>query len=111
MGAGKPADGADRTGGPAFNELMAREIMPDAVKAAVRARRNQAAAERLETFGARVAAAPTHARHAPLARCAALLGTRDPEETFGEALAAVPTLPPSERARTECTRQRSSPRT
>jgi DNA-binding CsgD family transcriptional regulator len=36
-----------------------------------------------------------------LARCEALLGVRDPNEAFSEALAAAASLPPLQRARTE----------
>ncbi len=55
---------------------------------------------RLETFRGWVAAAPTEARRALLARCEALLGERDPDEAFGEAIRAAPALPPLQRART-----------
>jgi hypothetical protein len=88
-------------GGPAFNEYTAPEAMPDAMEAAARAGRHQAAAERLAAFRAWVTAAPTPARHALLARCEALLGARNPDEAFGEALAAAAALPPLQRARTE----------
>jgi DNA-binding CsgD family transcriptional regulator len=104
---GRAGQAADRLlalttpGGPAFNEFMAGETMPDAVEAAMRAGRHHAAAERLEAFRAWVAAAPTQARRALLARCEALAGGRDPEEAFGEAVAAAAALPPLQRARTE----------
>src|SRR5258707_14137325 len=55
---------------------------------------------RLEPFRGWVAAAPTEARRALLARCEALLGERDPDEAFGEAIRAAPALPPLQRART-----------
>jgi len=45
--------------------------------------------------------APTPARQALLARCEALLGARDADEAFGEAIAAAAALPPLQRARTE----------
>ena len=48
-----------------------------------------------------MAAAPTAARRALLARCEALLEQRNPEEAFGEAIALGSGLPPMQRARTE----------
>jgi len=48
-----------------------------------------------------VRAAPTQERLALLARCEALVGARDPDEAFGEAIAAAAALPPLQRARTE----------
>jgi DNA-binding CsgD family transcriptional regulator len=75
--------------------------MPDAVEAAVRAGQRDQAAARLQSLRGRVAAAPTAARRALLARCEALLGERDPEEAFGEAIAPGTGLPPMQRARTE----------
>jgi hypothetical protein len=81
---GRAEQAADRLlalttpGGPAFNEFMAGETMPDAVEAAIRAGRHRAAAERLEAFRGWVAAAPTQGRQALLARCEALAGGRDP---------------------------------
>ncbi len=104
---GRAEQAADRLlaltapGGPAFNEFLAGETLPDAVEAAVRAGRHQAAADRLDTFRGWVAAAPTPARHALLARCAALAGARDAEEAFGEAVEGAAALPPLQRARTE----------
>jgi len=88
-------------GGPAFSGVMVGETLPDAVEAAVRAGRHEAAAERLEAFRGRVAAASTKGRQALLARCEALVGARDPEEAFGEAVAGAVALPPLQRARTE----------
>ena len=105
--AGRPQQAADRLlalttpDGPAFNEFTAQEAMPDAIEAAARAGRHQAAAGRLETFRGWVAEAPTPGRRALLARCQALLGIRDPDEAFAEAIAAVAALPPLQRARTE----------
>jgi len=104
---GRAGQAADRLlalttpGGPAFNDFIAAETMPDTIEAAVRAGRQQAAAERLEAFGEWVAAAPTPGRQALLARCAALVGARDEEEAFGEAAAGAAALPPLQRARTE----------
>jgi DNA-binding CsgD family transcriptional regulator len=87
--------------GPTFNNFMTREAVPDAVEAAVRAGRNQDAAEWLDSFRTWAAAAPTQGRHALLARCEGLVGTRDPDEAFGEAVAGAAALPPLQRARTE----------
>jgi DNA-binding CsgD family transcriptional regulator len=104
---GRPEQAADRLltlttpGGPVFNNFIATETMPDAVEATVRAGRHQAAAEQLEAFRGRVAAAPTEGRQALLARCEALVGARDPEEAFGDAVAGAGSLPPLQRARTE----------
>jgi DNA-binding CsgD family transcriptional regulator len=75
--------------------------MPDAVEAGVRAGLRQQAAARLEHLRELVAAAPTAARQALLARCAALLAERDPEEAFSESIALGSGLPPLQRARTE----------
>jgi len=104
---GRTEQAADRLlalttpGSPAVSEFMAPEAIPNAIEAAIRADRHQAAAERLETFRAWVAGAPTPTRRAMLAQCEALLGVRDADEAFGEALAAAPALPPLQRARTE----------
>ena len=104
---GRAEQAADRLlalttpGSPAFNEFMAGETMPDAVEAAVRAGRHRAAAERLDAFRGWVVAAPTQGRQALLARCDGLAGGRDPEEAFGEAVAAAAALSPLQRARTE----------
>jgi DNA-binding CsgD family transcriptional regulator len=104
---GRPEQAADRLltlttpGGPVFNNFIATETMPDAVEAAVRAGRHQVAAEQLEAFRGRVAAAPTQGRQALLARCEALVGARDRDEAFGEAVAEGAALPPLQRARTE----------
>ena len=46
-------------------------------------------------------AAPAQPRLALLARCDALLGARDPDQAFAEAIALSPGLPPLQRARTE----------
>jgi len=75
--------------------------IPDAVEASVRAGRLAEAAQRLETFRAWVAVAPTQARRALLARCEALLGERDPDEAFGAAIEHGSALPPLQRARTD----------
>jgi len=105
--AGRPDEAADRLlaltapGRSDINPAVALEALPDAIEAAVRAGRPAAAAQRLETLRALATAAPTQGRQALLARCEALLGERDPEEAFGEAIAAAPALPPLQRARTE----------
>src|SRR5207245_7959802 len=48
-----------------------------------------------------VAAAPTKARLALVARCEALVGEHDPDEAFGDAIRYASALPPQDRARTE----------
>jgi DNA-binding CsgD family transcriptional regulator len=75
--------------------------IPDAVEASVRAGRPEEAAQRLATFRAWVAVAPTQARRALLARCEALLGERDPDEAFCAAIEHGSALPPLQRARTD----------
>jgi DNA-binding NarL/FixJ family response regulator len=75
--------------------------MADAVQTGFHAGRTDEATERLATMRAWVAAAPTQARRALLARCDALLSKRDPDEAFGEAIALGSALPPLQRARTE----------
>jgi DNA-binding CsgD family transcriptional regulator len=105
--AGRPAEAADRlfaiTGSdyPDRDPVIALEAMPDAVEAGVRAGLRDQAAARLETFRRLVEAAPTRPRLALLARCDALLGTRDPDQAFGEAIALSPGLPPLQKARTQ----------
>ncbi|MGN6172030.1 MAG: ATP-binding protein [Streptosporangiaceae bacterium] len=105
--AGRTAEAADRllaitsSDHPDHNPLIALEVMPDAVEAGVRVGLRQQAAARLEHLRELVAAAPTAARRALLARCEALLGARDPEEAFGEAITLGSGLPPLQRARTE----------
>jgi len=107
LAAGRPAEAADRlfaiTGSeyPDRDPVIALEAMPDAVEAGVRAGLRDQAAARLETFRRLVKAAPTQPRLALLARCDALLGTRDPDQAFGEAITRSPGLPPLQRARTE----------
>ena len=104
---GRPTEAANRlfavTGSdhPDHNPVVALDAMPDAIEAAVRADLREQAVVRLDEFRGRVRAAPTKPGLALLARCEALLGTRDPDEAFGEAVAAAPALPPLERARTE----------
>jgi DNA-binding CsgD family transcriptional regulator len=105
--AGRPAEAAERllaitsSDHPHHNPLIALEVMPDAVEAGVRADRREQAAARLQSLRERVAAAPTEARRALLARCEALLGERNPQEAFDEAIALGSGLPPMQRARTE----------
>jgi DNA-binding CsgD family transcriptional regulator len=104
---GQPDLAADRLlaltdpGRPGFNPVIAMPALPDAVEAAVRAGRLGAAAERLVMARDWVEGAPTQARRALLARCQALLGERDGQEAFGEAIEKAPALPPLEQARTE----------
>jgi DNA-binding CsgD family transcriptional regulator len=71
------------------------------VEAAMRAGRQQEASQRLDVIRGWVAAAPTPARRALLARSEALLGERDPDEAFGEAITRAPGLPLLQQARTE----------
>ena len=107
LAAGRPAEAAERlfaitsSGHPHHNPLIALEVMPDAVEAGVRAGRREQAAARLQSLRGRVAAAPTASRRALLARCEALLGERNPEQAFGEAIALGSGLPPMQHARTE----------
>jgi DNA-binding CsgD family transcriptional regulator len=104
---GRTAQAADRLlaltapGRPDVNWLIALQAMPDAVEAGIRAGRPEEAAQRLETIRAVVAAAPTQARQALLARCEGLLGERDADEAFREAIGYAPALPPLQRARTD----------
>ena len=67
----------------------------------MRAGRPQEAVQRLETFRAWAAAAPTQARQALVARCEALLGERGPDEAFKDAIRDAPAVSPLDRARTE----------
>jgi DNA-binding CsgD family transcriptional regulator len=105
--AGRPDEAADRLftltapGRPDINRFLALEAIPDAVEAGARAGRPAEAAQRLEAFRSLATAAPTPGRQALLARCEALLGERDPDEAFAEAIAAAMPLPPFQRARTE----------
>jgi ATP/maltotriose-dependent transcriptional regulator MalT len=85
----------------ALNPMIAGKAMPDAVEAAARAGRVGEAAERINVIRAGAVVAPTEARRALLARCEALLATRDPEDAFGEAITRAAALPPLQRARTE----------
>ena len=107
LAAGRPAEAANRlfavtsAGHPDRNPIIALEVMPDAIEAAARAGLHDQAAMRLDDFRGRVRAAPTQPRLALLARCEGLLGTRNLDEAFGEALAAASALSPLQRARTE----------
>jgi DNA-binding CsgD family transcriptional regulator len=107
LAAGRPAQAAGRllaiTGSeyPGRNPVIAREAMPDAVEAGVRAGLRDQATARLETFRGLVTAAPAQPRLALLARCDALAGARDPDEAFTEAIARASGLAPLQRARTE----------
>ena len=107
LAAGRPAEAAERLlaitspDHPHHNPLIALEVMPDAVEAGVRAGRPEQAAARLQSLRGRVAAAPTIARRALLARCEALLEERNPDDAFGEAIALGSGLPPMQHARTE----------
>jgi DNA-binding CsgD family transcriptional regulator len=83
------------------NPMITLTALPDAVETARRAGRQQEASQRLEYIRGWVAAAPTQARLALLARSEALLGERDPDEAFGEAITRASVLSPLQRARTE----------
>ena len=106
--AGRPAEAADRLlaltapDRAGINPIISAQAMPDAVEAAMRALpRPEEAAQRLAAYRAWVAQAPAGAGRALLARCAAVLGERDPDAAFAEAIAGAPQLPPLQRARTE----------
>ncbi|HEX8004954.1 MAG TPA: AAA family ATPase [Trebonia sp.] len=104
---GRPESAADRmlaltdTSRPEFNPVVALPALPDAVEAATRAGRQEEASQRLEMLRGWVAAAPTKARLALVARCEALLGERDPDEAFGDAIRYASAVSPADRARTE----------
>ena len=105
--AGRPAEAAGRLlaltapGRPDIHPVIAFEAMPDAIEAGIRAGRPEEAAQRLETLHRWVAAVPTQARQALLARCAALVEARDPDEAFTQAVGSAAALPPLQRGRTE----------
>jgi DNA-binding CsgD family transcriptional regulator len=86
---------------PNVNPLVALPAIPDMVEAAVRCGRAGELGGRLAAFERWTTAAPVAARRALLARCQALVGERDPDEAFAEALAEAAALPPLQRARTE----------
>jgi DNA-binding CsgD family transcriptional regulator len=104
---GKPAEAAAQMltvtdlNQPNVNPLVALPAIPDMVEAAVRCGSADELGGRLAAFERWTTAAPVAARRALLARCQALVGERDPDEAFGEALAAAAALPPLQRARTE----------
>jgi DNA-binding CsgD family transcriptional regulator len=107
LAAGRPAEAANRlfavtsSDHPDRNPVVALEVMPDAIEAAVRADLHEQAEVRLDEFRERVTAAPTQSRLALLARYEALVGSRDPDEAFREAIAAAPALAPLQQARTQ----------
>ena len=107
LSAGRPAEAADRLfrlttpGRTDTHPAIALDAMPDAIEAGIRAGRVHEAAQCVEHLRTGVAAVPTQTRHALLARCEALLGARDPDEAFSEALAATAALPPLQQARTQ----------
>ena len=104
---GKPAEAAAQMltvtdlNQPNVNPLVALPAIPDMVEAAVRCGRADELGGRLAAFERWTTAAPVAARRALLARCQALVGERDPDEAFADALAAAAALPPLQRARTE----------
>jgi DNA-binding CsgD family transcriptional regulator len=107
MTAGRLDQAADRLlaltapGRPDIDPTFALEAMPEAIEAGVRAGRPAEAAQRLEVLRRLATAAPTRGRQALLAQCEALLGVRDSDEAFQQAVAAAPELPPLQRARTQ----------
>ncbi len=104
---GRPEQAAERPlaltapARPGFNPMIPPMVIPDAAETAMRAGRPQEASQRLDIIRSWVAAAPTPARRALLARSEALLGQRDPDEAFGEAITTGSGLSPMQRARTE----------
>jgi DNA-binding CsgD family transcriptional regulator len=86
---------------PGRNPMIPPMVIPDAAETAIRAGRPQEASQRLDIIRGWVAAAPTPARQALLARSEALLGERDPDEAFSEAITLGSALSPLQRARTE----------
>jgi hypothetical protein len=107
LAAGKPAEAAARMltvtdlNQPNVNPLVALPAIPDMVEAAARCGKADELGGRLAAFERWTDAAPVEARRALLARCQALVGERDPDEGFGEAIERAATLPPFQRARTE----------
>jgi DNA-binding CsgD family transcriptional regulator len=104
---GHPEQAADQLlmltdpGHPDFHPVIGLPAVTDAVEAAMRAGRRDAAIGRLAMAHSWVGAAPTGARRALLARCQAMAGERDPDEAFGEAVQHAPALAPFQRGRTE----------
>jgi DNA-binding CsgD family transcriptional regulator len=107
LAVGRPAEAATRMLAvtdlerPNLNPMVALPAIPDAIEATTRCGRADELGGRLAAFEGWTAAAPVEARRALLARCQALLGTRAPDEAFGEAIARSAALPPFQRARTE----------
>jgi DNA-binding CsgD family transcriptional regulator len=104
---GRPGLAADQLltltdpGHPDFHWVVGLPAIPDAVEAAVRAGHPGDAALPLTVAQRWVGQAPTPLRRALLARCEALLGVRDWDEAFGEAMEHMAALPPLQQARTE----------
>ena len=107
LGMGRPDLAADQLltltdpGHPDFHWVVGLPAIPDAIEAAVRAGRPGDATQCLAVALDWVSQAPTTARRALLARCEALLGLRDWDEAFGQAMEQVAALPPLQQARTE----------
>jgi DNA-binding NarL/FixJ family response regulator len=103
---GRLTEAADRMLGltslarPEVNPIVSFQALPDAIEAGARAGRREEAEERLARFRAWVEHAPNESRHALLSRCEALLGKREPDEAFGEAIQRAAALAPFQRART-----------
>ena len=104
---GRPEPAANRLlpitdpGHPSYVPDGCLLALPDAVEAAWRADRRAEAADRLAIAARWVEAAPAPGRRALVARSQALLGQRDPDEAFGQAIELAGALPSFERARTE----------
>ena len=104
---GRPGLAADQLltltdpGHPDFHWVVGLPAIPDAVEAAVRAGRPGDAARPLAVAQRWVGQAPTPLRRALLARCEALLGARNWDQAFGEAMEHMAALPPLQQARTE----------
>jgi len=106
LNSGRPAEAARRLFAVTSPDARNRHpvpylgAMPDALEAGARAGLRDETASRMDDFRTLVAAAPTPKRLALLARCEALLGTRDADAAFGDAIASG-SLPPFQRGRTE----------
>jgi ATP/maltotriose-dependent transcriptional regulator MalT len=105
--AGRTEAAADRLlaltafGQAGVNPLVSLPAVPDAVEAGVRAGRAQEAAQRLAVFRGAAERTPSRPRRALLARCEALLGEREPELAFAEAIDLADALAPFQHGRTE----------
>ena len=107
LAAGRPAAAADRLFAltaaerPRGHRLFALAAVPDLVEVATRSGRGSEAAEPLARYTAWVNASGGETQRALLARCDALMGTRETGEAFAEARDRADALSPFERGRTE----------